>query len=545
MSRPPAQATTRPITSFDLGSPTPPPGDPAPTACTTSSSSNGKRRATEAEQAAWARAQAEPQRQCELRVAKQSSARVYKPLNSFAPAGFLSNPMPAEPSAPSRRKLPPKPPPPPPRPVAANAPPPKRQKRTLATQEEQHERRKEEERVKRWKERSGAEGRGLEEPAKVRRKEIAASRPLTSFGPRPPSAAPPAPPIKNPPPLPPAPKRLQAVSAFSPIPRVPSPAKPTVGTPVSQRVMQLFGSVGDHKPDAKLRGAKKLLATVPPPQTVQYEHVEEEEEDVQMWSPRKKKGGYLLSGIALRASSVLSAARTEQALWLHDLSRQLATLVSSGPLSRSQLANILQPAVRLFILELPSLSAQEDDPAASSINRRRDRRTALALCRLDVSDLADPPPTDLDETLPTSAAPQRDLEGLVLFSLHSSPSAPSSSRPLPAAPGNPSRTTSRSLFVPSNPHDFRLLRPGSEIWVWEPFHEVTLAASASADWAIRSRGAEDKRQGEEEGDGQGDVFWDSKPLEERERERVERVRKAREGDRSRKGIVCGRFGIVV
>ncbi|GAA5933491.1 hypothetical protein JCM1841_001330 [Sporobolomyces salmonicolor] len=535
------------MTSFDVGSPDLSSCDPAPTACATSSSSKGKRRATEAEQAAWARAPAEPQRQCEARVAKQSSARVYKPLNSLAPDSFLSNPMPAEPSAPSRRKLPlkPLPPPPPlPRPVAANAPPPKRQKRTLATQEEQHEWRKEEERVKRWKERPGAEGRGLEEPAKVKRKEIAASRPLTSFGPRPPSAAPPAPPIKNPPPLPSAPKRLQAVSAFSPIPRVPSPAKPTVGTPVSQRVMQLFGSVGDHKPDAKLLGAKKLLATVPPPQTVQYGHVEEEEEDVEMWSPRKKKGGYLLSGIALRASSVLSAARTEQALWLHDLSRQLATLVSSGPLSRSQLANILQPAVRLFILELPSLRAQEDDRATSSINRPRDRRTALALCRLDVSDLTDPPLTDLDETLPMSAVPQRDLEGLVLFSLHSSPSALSSSRPIPA-PRNPSRTTSRSLFVPSNPHDFRLLRPGSEIWVWEPFHEVTLAASASADWAIRSRGAEDKREGEEAGDGQGNVFWDSKPLEERERERVERVRKAREGDRSRKGIVCGRFGIVV
>ncbi|GAA5901415.1 hypothetical protein JCM5296_003004 [Sporobolomyces johnsonii] len=543
MSRPPAQTRTRPITSFSFASLDPPsnspnssPPDPATTACPTSSTSSGNRPATDAEQEAWGHVQDDQQHQWETPVARQSAARAYKPLTSFAPASFLSKPRPVDPSAPARQKPPLKPLPPPPRPGAVNTPPPKRLKRTLATEEEQLEWKREEERVKRCEERSGAEGGGLDESAKVKRKETTASRPLTSFGPPSRSAAPPAPPAKNPPPLPPAPKRLQAVSAFSPSHCVPSPAKPTVGTPVSQRVIQLFGSVADRKPDAKLLGAKKLLATVPPPQAVQYEHVEEAEEDVEEWSPRKKKGGYLLSGIASRASSVLASARTEQALWLHDLSRHLSTLTASGPLSHTQLANALQPAVRLFILELPSSDAQEDDSTASRTDRTRDRRTVLAFCKLDVSDLADA----RDETPST---PERDLQGLVLFSLHERPSAPSSSVVVPPPHHDRSRTTSRSVFVPANPHDLGLLRPGSEVWVWEPFHEVTLVGSDSGAWAIRPSGALDEGKGEEE--GEGGVFWDSKPLEARDRERGARVRKAREDDRSRKGIVCGRFGIIV
>ncbi|TKA54750.1 hypothetical protein B0A53_02559 [Rhodotorula sp. CCFEE 5036] len=180
-----------------------------------------------------------------------------------------------------------------------------------------------------------------------------------------------------------------------------------------------------------------------------------------------------LSGMAARASSLLSAARTEQTLWLHDFSRRLAATASTSNGRRTTtatttLAADLRPDLRLKVLQVLSFGNDEADSFMTS-DRRRERRTTLA--------------------------------GLVLFSLHdhhfggsSTSSVPLPSptkRPRPDSDSDPSSSsssssTARTLAVPTIPPDLRLIRPGVEVWVWEPFHEVTLL------------GAEDVRFDEEQ-----------------------------------------------
>ena len=190
--------------------------------------------------------------------------------------------------------------------------------------------------------------------------------------------------------------------------------------------------------------------------------------------------------MAARASSLLSAARTEQTLWLHDFSRRLAA-VTSAPSSNSRtttttttLAAELRPDLRLRVLQVLSFGNDEADSFMAP-DRRRERRTTLAVCRLLVRDRDRPADAASSKGEPTT----RETQGLVLFSLHDHHSAGSStsSVPLPSPtkrprtdsdPSSSSSSTARTLAVPTIPPDLRLIRPGAEVWVWEPFHEVKL-----------------------------------------------------------------------
>ena len=192
------------------------------------------------------------------------------------------------------------------------------------------------------------------------------------------------------------------------------------------------------------------------------------------------------SGMAARASSLLSAARTEQTLWLHDVSRRLAA-VTSAPSSNGRtatttttLAAELRPDLRLKVLQVLSFGNDEADSFMAP-DRRRERWTTLAVCRLLVRDRDRPADAALSKGEPST----RETQGLVLFSLHDhhSTGSSASSVPLPSPtkrprpesdPSSSSSSTARTLAVPTIPPDLRLIRPDAEVWVWEPFHEVNI-----------------------------------------------------------------------
>ncbi|GAA6051429.1 hypothetical protein JCM3770_000516 [Rhodotorula araucariae] len=264
------------------------------------------------------------------------------------------------------------------------------------------------------------------------------------------------------------------------------------------------------------------------------------------WSPRKKKGGYLPTGMAARAAAVLAAARTEQTLWLHDMSRLVS---SAGALPRPQLAHALQPAVRLAVVTVLSFGSDAADTlVVGGRDRRRDRRTLLAQCRL----LLPAEGSGRDDGAPSE---QRDLNGLVLFSLHERPAsasavpgAPSpSKRPAKAnasgAGGTPGPPPPASVVVPAAPADLRFLRPGAEVWVWEPFREVVLAQRAET-WCIAAPSPPSSAPADApsvDDAGAVQVEWEA-GLGIGARERAE---EEREGDRTTKALVCGKFGVVV
>lgn len=351
---------------------------------------------------------------------------------------------------------------------------------------------------------------------------------------------------------------------------------------------------------------RSILERAPPPQVVAVGAAaglgEEggDDEGADLWSPRKKKGGYLVcvlsrslflsvvffilhrstlqpltsfaartrarsSGLAARASAVLAAARTEQTLWLHDMSRVLASSPAHpGPRDREALARALRPAIRLVVVEVPALAAGAGDAGQAQVglgvtgDRRRDRRTLLARCRIVLprqdaaSSSSSSPPPGLDADSPD---PDPDLLGLVLFSLHERASSSSSyAGPAPAPAPAPSPTkphpgtdaSSASLLIPTVPPDLRRLRPGAEAWVWDPFREVVIDETGEG-WRVRERGRgrgrgveggggararEEEVDGEEEG-----VEW---AAEGGERPRGE----VGDEGRTTKALVCGRFGIV-
>ncbi|GAA5933939.1 hypothetical protein JCM3775_000328 [Rhodotorula graminis] len=302
----------------------------------------------------------------------------------------------------------------------------------------------------------------------------------------------------------------------------------------------------------------------------------------ELWSPRKKKGGYIVSGMAARASAILAATRTDYTLWLHDLSRRLASASSSsatsagGGLALDELAQALKPAIRLVVVDVPSSSPGDELGAgagsgSTTPDRRRGagQKSVLARCRIVL------PPSATS----SSSSGSDDLVGLVLFSLHersgssSSSAAASSVPPPPPAPPPPSsptkRTTTsstrpRSLVIPTVPPDLRWVRPGAQAWVWDPFREVVLPPREGADdWRARASERERRSVGEREGQGErerrdvkrdeeGDeqepedgprVEWDEAGLSGRAQRAGATATHEQEG--TTRALVCGRFGIVV
>ncbi|GAA5867647.1 hypothetical protein JCM8547_001329 [Rhodosporidiobolus lusitaniae] len=526
------------------------------------------------------------------RVRKQAGG--FKPLSSFAPAP-ATKPRVATPSAvaPSPRPLNPLFAPPP-RPPSANSsssaarlPQPKRQKRVLATEEE----------VNAWDQERGEDvpsvgkGKGraveqeeLKQRSKQQLKEAqprgrptarlhadSSSTAKSSFGPlastfgvsspstrgsdTPKSAISlPAKAAVGTPsrPSPSTATPLHRLSSFSPFPASTStPAKQTASaTAQTTPITRVFGHLpvmreegNEQKPTEK----RSILSLAPAAAPVPDAGADAEEDgNGDRWSPSKKgkKSGYLVSGIASRASALLTSAKTDQTLWLHDLSRSLSSLAL--PAAIPTLLDIAPPAFCLRVISFPLSNGLTDTSSDPSL--RGGKKTLLAQCRLELDEPAAPShPSDPSDLPP---APPRDLIGLVLFSLHSFASSKSSLPPV--SPVKPRSTTAkkddgrRSLHVPTNPHDLQRFivraveeKKEVEVWVWEPFFPVDLLPEPKMGEreAFPSAAAMPKdKRGDEEG-----VGWD----EELERKREEEVRLAKEADRKKKALVIGRFAVLV
>lgn len=283
--------------------------------------------------------------------------------------------------------------------------------------------------------------------------------------------------------------------------------------------------------------------------------------------------------MAARASAVLAAVRTDHTLWLHDMSRRIASASSTtstsasvgGGLALDELAQALKPAIRLVVVDIPSSSSGDElgtGARATTPDRRRGvgQKSVLARCRIVLPPSITRPPTS---SPPTESD---DLVGLVLFSLHERSSSAASAIPPPPPPAPPpppssptkrgtttSRTRPRSLIIPTVPPDLRWIRPGAEVWVWDPFREVVLPRprddEGDDDWRLRGRERE-RRSVREGARGYGrEVKRDEDEGEQDEGPRVEWDGAAQRApadaaaleqqEGTTRALVCGRFGVVV
>ncbi|ORY85955.1 hypothetical protein BCR35DRAFT_302556, partial [Leucosporidium creatinivorum] len=325
----------------------------------------------------------------------------------------------------------------------------------------------------------------------------------------------------------------------------PSPLKPLLSTPPSARAASLFKSLGGPKVKEEVVGAKSLLDRVPPmPREVVDDEAETTDGIPDSWSPKKKKGGHILMGLASRASSILSSARTAQTLWLHNVSRQLTAHTQDQVLILPLLAKLLHPTIRLSVIEvLPFGSARVASEPTSSPSRRDERKVILARCRLARIE------GDAGSTISSTSAVDLEIPGLVLFSLNEHPPASSQLGGVPRKKRDPEDDT-RTVFVPSNPHDLRFIAEGAEVWIWDPMHRISLSTA----FAEKELGAGAEMEGSSGSTQQppasmlsevGDVFWDSRTKQERQEEREAKERRARPAGESKEwALVCGRFAVV-
>ncbi|GAA5824187.1 hypothetical protein JCM5353_000343 [Sporobolomyces roseus] len=550
----------------------------------TTTSSKGKRKATKQDDDKWER-----------------EKKGFKPINAFAP------PAPTAPQSTTTRNTP-IPPKRTSRPTTTNSanplPLPRtgigNGKRILATQQEQDE----------WShDLEQEEGQGSKQKKRKTSSSSSSSqfKPITSFKR---SALPlattsasislnptplPPPPRSNTPQQflrPPRPPLLPSKLSTPKLPSVPptnNNSKPFTSVSLLSQSSALYSALknpqnqlikSESKPVVNLDNSKKLSNTVPTLQGVNDDKKGVLDGDTAMedgefeWESPKKKGkngGYLPSGMASRASSILSATKTDHTLWLHDLSRKLLNLpsqsqptsssnsksITKGGWSRRLLGEALQPELRLIVLSIlsPSSSYHNDGEDPGRKGGGGGSKTILARCRLDLSPIDSPPFDDGESEL--------DLSGLVLFSLHhrnTSTSTNNSSFIHPqAVPSKPScdlenraKRDQWNFYVPLGPSDLRMaLKEGSEVWVLGQgggYGEVELNEERET-WKIGSKNEEESVKEEEENrkeqegerDSEMEVRWEAAGREERELE--EKRRKKRE--RVKKGLVVTKFGILV
>ena len=228
-------------------------------------------------------------------------------------------------------------------------------------------------------------------------------------------------------------------------------------------------------------------------------------------------------GLASRATSIINAVKTDHTLWIHDISRTI-TANASMPLTPLLLSKLLQPAIRLRVVEILNFGVIGVAEVPSTPELWQESRTITALCSVvNENDLAD------------------DEQGLVVFSLHnrarnsSGPIAVSVPRRRAKQKDGSYKMDSVSIFVPGNPFDLRYIEVGSECWVWDTVHEVSISPTGAKDEGVIA-GVE-----REEGEGEEDVFWDSRPEAVRLQEIAEKLADVPE----RKALVCSKFGLLV
>lgn len=173
-------------------------------------------------------------------------------------------------------------------------------------------------------------------------------------------------------------------------------------------------------------------------------------------------------GLASRAAGYLSSAQTSHTLWLHSISRKLK---QQEPLKLELLYKILQPSMRLLVLECYPFrhSASANNSFGGYHSHRDDRRLALARCQL----LLEFKETTVQEGL---SAGDSSLDGLVVFSLHdNAPASTLTALNLPRRTRHKAQDDGRRhVSVPTTPHDLRFIEAQAEVWVFEPFREVSL-----------------------------------------------------------------------
>ncbi|KAI5480039.1 hypothetical protein MNV49_002004 [Pseudohyphozyma bogoriensis] len=287
-----------------------------------------------------------------------------------------------------------------------------------------------------------------------------------------------------------------------PLDRASSPQKPLLDTPVSARASFLFNAL--PPPKGQVESGTRLLESVPPAPPPDWD-AGETEDGAEAWSPTKKKAGYTITGLASRASAALSSARTDHTLWLHTLSRTLTDQFSH--LTRPLLDKLLQPAIRLLVLETLPLGAG----AGSAAKPWEESRTILTRCRLILTHSS-------SDTTSDSHVLEADMEGLVLFSLNANPppTGISFGAAQPPRRKRPKSTESVTIYVPTGPHDLRLVEENAEIWCWDPCYETPLPDKLGPPLEVGGRFgvAGEERSGVEE------IVMDARSEEEKEWERT-------------------------
>ena len=221
--------------------------------------------------------------------------------------------------------------------------------------------------------------------------------------------------------------------------------------------------------------------------------------------------------------------------------------------------------MRLRVLETLPLRTATDPSRPWDVSK-----TVLTRCRL-LLDLAasSPPPfspspaSPTSSNAPTASSSSQDtqdasLTGLVLLSLHANPPSSSLSHVrsipppfLPTRKRDPGGATATqdaaTLFFPANAHDLSFVCPGIEVWAWDPMNEVELPedGAVAREWvAVAERKGIAKFEPDTAIGEEGDVFWDARPQEERERYKEEERRRDDQAENGERALVCARFGLV-
>lgn len=187
-------------------------------------------------------------------------------------------------------------------------------------------------------------------------------------------------------------------------------------------------------------------------------------------------------------------------------------------------------------------------------------KSVLARCRIITSDEVVSSGAEINDNEGDFTP---DLEGIVLFSLHSHPPSSNFANSNTAAvtippktnqDGSPKKGQGSRIFLPSNPYDMRFLVAGAEVWGWEAWHEIVLPESVEEfelpqEVAIVS-GEDAMKEGADSFEAvqlgvEQDVFWDGRPALVREKEKQQQLKVERQSDRVQIALLCNRFGVVV
>ncbi|GAA5930772.1 uncharacterized protein JCM15063_002453 [Sporobolomyces koalae] len=321
-------------------------------------------------------------------------------------------------------------------------------------------------------------------------------------------------------------KPLTTLHRAAPRPRTPVPRERPANdsaslSSISSKLLRSLNSepASSSSPsDQSVRDAKALasiLARAPRPRDSDHDERREDsltlhDEEFSFSSPEKsrttKSRSYLPSGIAARAHSILTANKTDHALWHHDLSRRLESYRRTDDPARSHSNRIeleelecwLEPELKLRVLQ--TFRETEDDttelgPQAAVIEpnlitsrrRRQSRKTLLTQCQLVLpnSDQNDSNSSNRQDLIDPS------LIGLVLFSLHDATN-PTTTNPIYPVPVSSDQSLSANrnptLVFPRTSRDLDTIQTGTQVWVFSSSSSSTISTRSKTTTKATERG---------------------------------------------------------